>query len=281
VATSTRLLIRQTAAARLGGLTTGAATSNVTAPTATVTDTGNLLDTGDSDYNYVGEYFMFSSGSNAGAVRRVTSYIPATGVVALGANLTSNIVIGDTFELHAHLSPTQWNECIDAALRRCTRRREESVTVVTNQNQYALTALTDLTREKQVLGVSLRRGSSLQKTQRGLARQADYEFWEDDDSLTLNLLSAVGANATDNLELIVAYIAPYAALSTDASTTTCDLDWVVTGTLLHALERYHHRVEEPAKRNLKMDANDFQKEFRRLSMVFAPSRAIAIGARFV
>ena len=281
MATSTRLLIRQTAAGRLGGLTTGTATSNVTAPTTGVIDTATLLDTGDSDYSYIGEHFMFNSGGNAGAERRVVTYVPASGSVALSANLASNIVIGDAYEIHAHLAPSQWNACIDAALRRCTRRREEAVTVVTSQNQYSLAALTDLTREKQVLDVYLRRGPSLQKTQRGLARNVDYEFWEDDDALTLNLLNSVAANATDNLELVVAYLAPYAALASDAATTTCDLDWVVTGTLLHAMERYHHRVEEPAKRNLKMDTNDFQKEFRRLSMVFAPSRSKTIGARFV
>lgn len=281
MATSTRLLIRQTAAGRLGGLTTGAATSNVTAPTTGIIDTDNLLDTGDSDYSLIGEYFMFTSGSNAGVEKRIVSSVPSAGSIAVSSNLTSNIADGDTYEIHTHLAPSQWNECINASLRRCTRRREEVVTVVSAQNQYSLSALTDLTREKQVLNVYLRRGASGAKTQRALSRQSEYEFWEDDDTLTLNVFSAITANAGDNLELVIAYVAPYAALSTDASTTTCDLDWVVTGALLHAMERYHHRVEEPAKRNLQMDANDFQKEFRALTMRFAPDRSKMIGARFV
>lgn len=279
--TSTRLLIRQTSAGRLGGSTTGAATSAGTAPVSGVTDTLNLLDTGDSTYNYNGEYFMFTSGVNAGIEKRIASFVPSAGSLAMGNPFSSNISISDVFEINAHLSPSQWNICINAALRRCTRRREESVTVVTNQNQYSLAAITDLTRPSQVIEVILQRGATGSKFRRVLGTMSEYELWSDDDVVTLNLINAEAANVADNLEIIVAYLAPYAALSTDAATTTCDLDWVVTGTLLQALERYKHRVEEPAKNNLNRTASDLEKEFRSLSVRFAPQRAVAIGAKFV
>lgn len=278
---STRLLVRQTAAGRLAGLTTGAATSTGTAPTSGVTDTTNLLDTGDSTYNYNGEYFMFTSGLNASVEKRIASFVPSAGSVAVGNPFASNIAIADTFEINAHLSPSQWNICINAALRRCMRRREESVTIVTNQNQYSLSTLTDLTREKQVIEVVLQRGAAGVKTRRTLSPLSEYEIWEDDDVLTLNLIGAQTANTADSLEILVCYLGPYAALSTDAATTTCDLDLVVTGTLLQALERYKHRVEEPAKQNLQMTASDFRKEFRNLAIKMTPARARTIGARFV
>lgn len=278
--TSTRLLIRQTASGRLGGLTTGAATSSATGPVSSVADTVNLLDSGDSAYNFNGEYFMFNEGLNAGVEKRISSFLPSAGSVALGNPLASNVVSGDDFEIQAHLSPAQWNICINAALRRCTRRREESVAIVTNQNQYSLAALTDLTRGNQILDVILQRGPSLKKTRRPLSTLSEVEVWEDDDAVTLNLINAETENAADSLELLVAYLAPYPSLETDAATTTCDLDWVVTGTLLQALERYKHRVEEPAKMNLNKTANDFEREFRSLALRFAPPRARKIGARF-
>ncbi len=278
---TTRLTIRQTAAGRLGGLTTGAATSSGSGPISTMTDAVVLLDSGDSNFNNVGEWIMFNEGLNVGDEKRISSYVAASGAVAVGNPWDSNIAIGDDYEIQAHLAPSQWNLCIDAALRRCTRRREESVTIVTDQNQYSLAALTDLTKKRQVIEILLRRGTSLKKTQREMSQLSEVEIWEDDDVLTLNVLSSLTANTADNLEIVVAYIAPYAALATDAATTTCDLDWVVTGTLLQAMERYRHYVEEPAKQNLSKTAGDLEKEFRHLAVRFAPQRAVKIGARFV
>jgi hypothetical protein len=281
MATSTRLLIRQTAAARLSGLTTGSATSSVSAPSSTFTDNVNLLDSGDSNYNFVGEWVMFTEGLNAGDEKRIGSFVASAGTGTVGNPFDANIVSGDDFEIQAHLAPSQWNICINAALRKCTRRREEAVAIVTAQNQYSLAALTDLTRKNQIIEIMLRRGAALKKTQRALNRLSEWEAWEDDDAITLNVVSALTTNVTDSLELVVAYIAPYAALSTDAATTTCDLDWVVEGTLLQAMMRYRHAVEEPAKQNLNKELSDFEKEFRNLSMKMAPQRAKTIGARFV
>jgi hypothetical protein len=281
MATSTRLLIRQTGAGRRGGRTLGSATSNATAPVSTITDATNLLDSGDSIYNHIGAWHMFTGGLNAGTEKRISSFVASSGVLSVGNPYSSNVASGDDFEIHDHLAPSQWNICINAALRRCTRRREESVAVVTGQNQYSLAALTDLTRKNQVIEILLQRGEALKKTRRALSTFSEYELWEDDDALTLNIISALTANASDNLEIVVAYMAPYAALSTDAATTTCDLDWVVEGTLLQAMLRYRHAVEEPAKQNLNKDLSDFEKEFRNLSMKMAPARAKKIGARFV
>ena len=280
MATSTRLLIRQTASGRLGGCITGAITSSVTAPVATATDTNNLLDSDESENALIGNYFMFTEGNNAGVIRRLSSYVPASGVVAFGNSMSGNAVSGDDYEMQEHLSPTDWNTCINAALRRCTRRREAAVSFTDDYNQVSLASLTDLTRDNQILEVWTQTGPTGQKRRRRLMKNVSWESYEDDDVLTLNLTKSLKADAPNNLELYVAYIAPYAALATDAATTNCDLDWVVTGALLQAMETYPNQLEEPAKRTLKMTTTDLQKEFRRHSMAQAAKRSVTVGVRF-
>lgn len=277
---STRLAIRQSAAQRLGGLTLGSATSSATAPVASITDTATLLDSGDSTYTFIGEYLCWDTGLNAGAERRIASYVPSTGIVGCGANFTSNIVQGDTYEINAHLSAAEWNRCISGALRRVTRRREEAITIVDDQNQYVLSSLTDLNRNRQVLDVFTQRGPSGQKTRLVLHPKTGYEFWEDDDVLTLSLANSIKANAADNLTLNIAYLAPYADLTTDASTTTCDFDLIVTGTLLQAMEWFPQRLEEPAKKTLMMGISDLKRTFLDQVAKVAPDRAKMIGVRF-
>jgi hypothetical protein len=281
MASNTRLTIRQTAARRLGGLHTGTITASVTAPVTSVTDSSRLLDSDASENEFIGNFFMFTGAAlNAGTVRRVASYVPASGALTLGNSLASNTTSGDAYEMHEHLSPDEWNLCIDAALRRCNRRREATVTIVSGNEQYSLSALTDLTRENQILDVFTMAGAANQKRRRYLVKNVAWDVWEDDDALTLDLTTALNEDATNNLELYVAYLAPYAALATDAATTSCDLDWVVTGTLLHALETYTGRLEEAAKKNLKMTSAGLEKEFRRHAMAQAPKRAVTIGTRF-
>ncbi len=280
MATSTRLLIRQTASTRLGGCITGAITGSVTAPVSTAVDSNNLLDSDDSENALIGNWFMFTEGNNAGTIRRIASYVPASGSVALGHTLSGNTVSGDDYEMQEHLSPTDWNTCINAALRRCTRRREAAVSFTDDFNQISLASLTDLTRDNQILEVWTQTGATGQKRRKRLIKNVSWETYEDDDVVTLNLTYALKADAVNNLELYVAYVAPYAALSTDSATTTCDLDWVVTATLLQAMETYPNQLEEPAKRTLKMTTNDLQKEFRRHSMAQAARRSVTVGARF-
>ncbi len=277
---STRLLIRQTSAARLGGLTTGSVTSSVTAPTSSVTDTDNLLDIDNSDTDIVGNHFMFTEGNNAGVERRVSSYVPSSGALIVGNNFSGDIVSGDDWEMHEHLRPSEWNTAINAALRRCTRRREATVAITDNYNQLSLAALTDLVRENQILDVYTMAGATGQKRRTYLTKNVDWDAWEDDDVVTLNLEKPLVNDATNNLELYVGYLAPYAALTSDSDTTTCDLDWITTATLLQALETYPAQLEEAAKRNMNMTVKDLQKEFRSLSMRLAPKRSTTIGVRF-
>ncbi len=277
---NTRLAIRQQAAQRLGGLTLGAATSSATAPVASVTDESTLLDSGDSTYTFIGEYFCWDTGLNAGAERRIASYIPSTGIVGCGSNFTANIAQGDTYEINAHLSAAEWNRCISGALRRVTRRREEAITIVDDQNQYVLSTLTDLNRDRQVLDVYTQRGPAGQKSRLILHPKTSYEIWTDDDVLTLNLFNSLKANATDNLTLNIAYLAPYPDLTTDASTTTCDFDLIVTATLLQAMEWFPQRLEEPAKKVLMMGISDLKRTFLDQVIKVSPDRAKMIGVRF-
>lgn len=222
---------------------------------------------------------MFTEGANAGVERRVSSYVPAAGSLALGNSYSSNTTSGDDWEMQLHLPPSDWNTCINAALRRCTRRREAALTIVDGYNQYSLAALTDLTRGNQVLEVYTTRGPANQKRRQRLVKKVHWDVWEDDDALTLDLTHALNEDVANSLQLWVAYNAAYASLDTDAATTTCDLDWVTTGTLLQAMEMYPNQLEEPAKRTLKMTVADLQREFRRHSMAFAPARATTLGVR--
>ena len=275
-----RITIRSTAASRLGGYSSGTVTSSGTAPTATITDINTLLDSDNSSYDPVGNWFMFTDGDNAGVEMRVSSYVPSTGVMVMGNSFTSNVVDGDAWEMHEHLAPSEWNRCINAALRRITRRREATVTITDDYNQLSLASLTDLVRESQILDVFKQSGQTGKKKRTYLSKNVDWDVWEDDDVVTLNLTSALRNDATNNLELYVGYLAPYAELSSDSATTTCDLDLVATGTLLQALETYPAQLEEVAKRNMKMTLADLRAEYRALSMRLSPKRATTLGVRF-
>ncbi|MEW5208161.1 hypothetical protein, partial [Bacillus cereus] len=91
--------------------------------------------------------------------------------------------------------------------------------ITDDYNQLSLASLTDLTRANQVMEVWTQTGATGQKKRRRLIKNVHYDVWEDDDSLTLDLVTALRNDAVNNLELFVGYNAPYASLDTDAATT--------------------------------------------------------------
>lgn len=238
---STRAAIRQEAASRFDGrFIYSAATGG---STSTVIDTARLQDSGGSTSEYVGGWVLPTSGNAIGVTKPISAFAPTTGTITQGGTVWSGAVAStDTYELHMLLDPRDWNTCIDRGLRRCTKLRRDQLTLTSLQLQYALTSQTTLESPKHVTRILMRDGDT---SNRYTWRELEEPKWfisDDDDSLVLNLRSAIEPQS--NLAMFVEYLGSYDALATDDATTTCPLDYAVAAAILVAWERFGHQVDE-------------------------------------
>ena len=277
---SSRAVIRREAAARLGAI---AQPDPLTAASGSTTSAvvSALIDSTESDQRYVGCWAYFLNGTNLGEVRRVQSYVPASGTLVFNRALGASVAASDTFELHDWLDPTVWNDCISRALRRCTREHRDQLTIVTSQTNYALSSLTALIRPSQVIALMERHGSTANQYTWYEVPRYRWAVEIDDDALTLNLLGGLSYNSADtSTTLWLDWIGPYADLTTDAATTTCDLDWLVMGAIKFAYEVYGREIDDAAGRTVQVDKKEALDEFRRLTRMHSPKRASALFLRW-
>jgi hypothetical protein len=263
----TRTQIRQEAAARLGALvypypSTAASGS---ASTAVVSE---LIDSVDSQYAHIGSWAYFLNGTNAGSVRRVQSYAPDTGTLTFNRALAASIAASDTFELHEWFDPRIWHDCLSRALRNTMRERREALAIVDNQTEYPLSSFTWITKKSQIHRLILRHGATA-----GQYRYAEVPRWRwhieaDDDAFTLVLTQAF--TGTASLALYFDAIGPYDDLSTDASSTTCDLDYIVFGALKQAYDVYGKLIEDGAKKPVLIDRDEVLRKHQQLTREFGP-----------
>lgn len=268
---NTRKAIRQEAAARFDGrYLTLVATGGTT---TTVVDT-TRQDSGGSTSEYVGGWLLPTSGNGAGVTKPIASWAPTTGTwTQAGTAWAGVIAAADEVELHMLLDPRDWNDCINRGLRRCTLLRRDALTLVSQQLQYALTSQTTLESPKHVVRILMRDGAtSAQYTYRELEPS---RWWvdDDDDVLTLNLRSAIEPQS--NLAMYIEYIGAYSAISTDAATTTCPLDWAVSAAIMVAWERFGKQIDERSVPSLQSRL-ETSKAFMEQCAIWAPKLARAV-----
>ncbi len=274
---NTRKAIRQEAAARFDGrYFTLAATGGTT---STVIDT-TRQDSGGSTSEFVGGWLLPTSGNGAGLTKAIASWAPTTGTWTQAGTVWPGVIAAaDEVELHMLLDPRDWNVCIDRGLRRCTKLRLDQLTLVSQQLQYALTSQTTLESPKHVTRVLLRRGATA--NQYTWEELAPPRWWvqDDDDALTLNLRSAIEPQS--NLAMFIEYIGAYDALATDATTTTCPLDWAVAAAMMVAFERFGKQVDERSVPTLQ-SRTDVTKLFWEQCSIWAPkmNRVISLADGF-
>lgn len=278
MATTTRKTVRREAASQLGTYTLITAASGST----TQVVVNALIDSGESDYRYVGQWALATAGTagNLAKVRRVISYTAQSGTLGFPTGngaWPSSIVASDEFELHDLISPGDWNLCVTRALRRCTRTRREQITAVLNQLQYSLSSYTDLEQPDHLVKVWHRIGDTADQYLWRELFDSDWQVSADDGVFTLNLDYGLSTGSQD--AYFIEYIGPYANLSDDTTTTTCPLDWLVAGVIHQAYELFGKRIEQAERSAVRIDREQAAQEFLRQTMIWAPEVAYPVSAQ--
>lgn len=265
---NSRTQIRQEAAARLGALVYPYPSTAASGSTTTAV-VNEAIDSVDSEYRHVGSwaYFLTPAG-NLGEVRRVQSYAPSSGTLTLNRALGTAVASGHTFELHEWFDPRIWHDCINRALRNTMKERRDEITIVTNQTEYSLASYTWFTRKSQFLRLVLREGSTAAQYRYREVPSYRWHIEADEDVFTLVLTESFSNNTT--LALFMDAIGPYDTLSTDAATTTCDLDYIVFGTLKQAYDVYGKIINDGSKRNILIDQDTVIRKHQQLTREFGP-----------
>ncbi len=269
---NTRKAIRQEAAARFDGrYFTLTATGGTT---STVIDT-TRQDSGGSTSEYVGGWLLPTSGNGAGLTKAIASWAPTTGTWTQAGTVWPGVIAAaDEVELHMLLDPRDWNACIDRGLRRCTKLRLDQLTLVSQQLQYTLASQTTLESPKHIQRILLRRGATANQYTWEELQGPRWWVQDDDDALTLNLRSAIEPQS--NLAMFIEYIGAYDALATDATTTTCPLDWAVQAAIMVAWERFGKQVDERSVPSLQ-SRTDSTKLFWEETAIWAPQSNKVVG----
>ena len=273
VVSVTRAELRRAVAARMMRTVIGVAGGGSTVALADPTE---LQDAGASDDLWTGAWLHITAGANAGEVRRVTAFDPASGSVTVNRPFARPIDATCEYELLRLLAPADLHRAIDDTLARCWRRTLADVaSVADGRRRFALPAW--VTRRQQVVEVWERRGAP----PRGEHLRA-VDWWR-------LRRSPDGHESPFHLEvghapagaLIVEALRPYEALATDRSVTDAPADWVTAGALAHAYRRL--RRDAPADdvdryATLQLEA---AREFQRLSRLYQPRsvRRVQLGER--
>ena len=124
---TTRLELRQHVAQRVTRFVAGTADSGTT---VALTDAEQLEDSGASAELWEGSWLYIRAGTNAGQIRRVTAYDPASGSVTVNRAFPVAVDATSQYELLRLPSPEQVHQAIDDTLERCWYRTMAVVTLV-------------------------------------------------------------------------------------------------------------------------------------------------------
>ena len=239
--------------------------------TVALTDPEQLQDAGASDDLWIGAWLHITAGANAGEVRRVTVYDPASGSVTVNRPFAQPIDATSEYELLRLLSPAELHQAIDDTLARCWHRALADLTpAAADQRQFPLPAWVN--RRQQVVEVWERRGEHLRAvdwwrlTRRPAASGSP--FW-------LEVGHAPGGR------LAVEALRPYRALPSDDATTDAPADWVVAGALAHAYRRLRRDALADDGDRYAALQQEAAREFQRLSRLYQPRavRRVQLGER--
>ena len=211
----------------------------IASPTITSFVDATLIDYGGSGNAKIeGAWVLVTSGTGAGALRRVLTYNDETGQVTLSRAWTSPVVA--SYELHTLLSPVDLKRAVNAGLTRCFYLDRQEITAVAAQREYSLAAYTWLTEDKQVCQVLWKQGDTANQR-----RYPPVLWWKVSSDAGLLTLHVDPANVVSGSAYVLVAIHPYDELSTDAATTACPVEWAKAAAMV-GVYRYLSR-NDPAQ----------------------------------
>lgn len=231
--TISRKLIRQGAAARIGAVIVGTATSGE--DKSLTTTHYKLLDDGAPDEGYRGWFLLLRPGDVTPTPveeTRVVDHVETSEgkIIHKGAVWSNDPASSDEFELHRY-EPELWNKAINLTMNKVFRAARETITGVASQLEYALAAYTWITSAGRIKNVYARVGdTALQYHYDPLA--AGSHWWrvnEDEGVFTLEISPAIGTSDS----LVIEGDKPYDELSTDAATTAMPDALAIAGAIYH------------------------------------------------
>lgn len=243
--------LRQDVGKDLGACITGTVDSGTT---TNIVD-AELLDADESDSLFTRNWVKvhLSAGAETRRVRVTDGYAPDTGTLAWGRAMSSTPAADEEYEIHTLMHPDDMDRLINEGLKRCFYIEQEEITVVNGQREYELSAITWLTRKRQVAKVLLIQGTTSLKQ-----RHLPMWFWIEEDAGTLTLYVQPCNRASGETMLLIGTRA-YSTLATDAATTDCPedwaraagrfevLQWLVRGGPAKDVERYRVARDEAAQ----------------------------------
>jgi len=131
--------LRQEFSRHLGGYWSGTATDGTT--TSLVDDSNETpFEPGDPDEVFPGRWILFTSGDNAGTIRRIKAngYAPGNYRVAWNNALARAVQAGDTYEIHSN-SPAEITRWINRALVKLTHETRSLLSLVPDGDMEAAT----------------------------------------------------------------------------------------------------------------------------------------------
>jgi len=219
-------LIRQDLARRLRWLTTGTVDS---ATTTTFTD-ADLIDAGETETLFDHAWVKISSD-----LRRVVAggYDVDAGTLTVGRAWTSTPSAGDAYEIYkGDLSPTELDECINAALTSLWYRKEEIIPIVADQTDYDLSSYLWIVHPDQIYDVVVRVGDTANEY-----NYVDLPWWEikrtDAAEATTsampytNMYLYVKPLGDTSSSIVLRGMAQYAQLASDNYATSAPYDWLM------------------------------------------------------
>ena len=159
-------------------------------------------------------WVRLTNGNSIGESRRIKLFVPTNGDITPDRNW-ANTDTGDppiTYQLLRYLTWDDWKAAINRGLEGCYYVDEDSITILANTRQYNMP--TWIERAADFIGATIRHGTTTDNYDR--LSLEDLEIIEDAGVLRVNIPQL----STSDVLIVKGYRA-YAALATDAATTTC------------------------------------------------------------
>ena len=272
----TRAELRRAVAARMMRTVVGVAGGGSTVALA---DPAELQDAGASDDLWTGAWLHITAGANAGEVRRVTAYDPASGSVTVNRPFARPVDTTSEYELLRLLGPSELHRAIDDTLARCWAPNAGRVDLGRRRPAAVPAAVLGHPPSAGGGGLGAPRGAH----RRGGEHLRAVDWWRPharrapghESPFWIELDHAPGG------ALLVEALRPYEALAADQSVTDAPADWVTAGALAYAYRRL--RRDAPADDADRYAALQYEaaREFQRLSRLYQPRavRRVQLGER--
>lgn len=228
-----------------------------------------LADLGSATSRFAGGWVKLTSGAQAGTVRGVTDYAPASGQLTLSRSWTTPAA-GDEYELHWMLAPEELDQAINEGLSHCPYVREVVLGVVPGQRNYDLSGYPWLTRRPQVRAVFWRQGDP-----DGEYVYLPVAWWrvrEDSGALTLDIRPSSALSD----ELALQAVTVYDPLESDDATTNCPVDWAKAAAIYEAYRLLTRRGPAQDTARYEAEMNRSATLLAAKARVYAPRGGIVV-----